>query len=166
MAQPSIFTHLRDILILPFSVTVIVPYFIYNGSVGLVPNHLSVKVIGFFLGIGGLSLFLYTVFLFKTRGNGTLAPWAPTQKLIVKGPYQYCRNPMITGVFFILLGESFIFHSTGVLSWAGIFFLINTLYFIFFEEPSLQARFGDDYLIYKKNVPRWIPRLAPWNNIE
>ncbi len=163
--QPSIFSHLRDILILPFTVTVIVPYFIYNGKEEFIPNSILTKSVGLLILIPGLTLFLYTVFLFKTRGNGTLAPWSPTQKLVITGPYQYCRNPMITGVLFILLGEACIFHSTSILIWATAFILINTIFFILYEEPSLYKRFGDDYLTYKKNVPRWIPRLTPYRNI-
>jgi protein-S-isoprenylcysteine O-methyltransferase Ste14 len=26
----------------------------------------------------------------------------------------------------------------------------------------LEKRFGDSYLEYKRNVPRWIPRMTPW----
>ena len=26
----------------------------------------------------------------------------------------------------------------------------------------LVNRFGEEYLTYKRNVPRWIPRLTPW----
>jgi hypothetical protein len=33
----------------------------------------------------------------------------------------------------------------------------------FIEEARLLGRFGQDYIIYKQNVPRWIPRLRPWN---
>lgn len=111
---------------------------------------------------GGLTLFLYTVVLFRTYGKGTLAPWTPTQKLVVFGPYRYCRNPMITGVFFILIGESMVYYSINILIWAGVFFLINTTYFLLKEEPDLYKRFGEEYLEYKKNVPRWIPRLKPY----
>jgi protein-S-isoprenylcysteine O-methyltransferase Ste14 len=159
---PSIFKHLRDILILPFTVTVIVPYLIYDEKQLFISDSLPFKIIGGVLAAGGLSLFLYTVFLFKSRGRGTLAPWAPTQKLIIVGPYKYCRNPMITGVLFILLGESLILHATNVLIWAGIFVVINTIYFILVEERSMQRRFGEEYTLYKKHVPRWLPRLKPY----
>ncbi|MGA2256093.1 MAG: hypothetical protein ABSG53_15710 [Thermoguttaceae bacterium] len=28
------------------------------------------------------------------------------------------------------------------------------------------GRHGDDYLLYKKNVPRWIPKLTPWKGLS
>ena len=43
--------------------------------------------------------------LFVTVGKGTLAPWEPTQKLVVQRVYSHVRNPMISGVLFSLLGE-------------------------------------------------------------
>jgi protein-S-isoprenylcysteine O-methyltransferase Ste14 len=38
----------------------------------------------------------------------------------------------------------------------------NHIYFVYSEEPGLAERFGNEYTEYKKNVPRWIPRLTPW----
>jgi len=163
MNNPSLLKHIRDILILPFTVTVIIPYLIYNPQRLLVSDFIvPFKVFGLLWGATGFFIFLYTVFLFRTIGKGTLAPWTPTQKLVVAGPYRYCRNPMITGVFFILLGETFFLNSVELLQWAGLFFLINTTYFHLKEEPDLEKRFGDEYRIYKKNVPRWIPRIRPY----
>jgi len=40
--------------------------------------------------------------------------------------------------------------------------LINAAYIPLLEEPMLVNRFGDDYVTYERNVPRWIPRLTPW----
>jgi protein-S-isoprenylcysteine O-methyltransferase Ste14 len=161
--SPSLVKHFRDILILPFTVTVVVPYLIYNPLEHLLPEILIVKIAGVLIALSGFSLFVYTISLFRKIGKGTLAPWTPTQKLVVDGPYQYCRNPMITGVFSILIGESLILQSASILIWSGIFFLINTAYFLLKEEPDLYKRFGEDYLEYKRNVPRWIPRLTPFH---
>ena len=36
------------------------------------------------------------------------------------------------------------------------------LFVLFYEEPTLRAKFGDDYEEYCRNVPRWLPRLRPW----
>jgi protein-S-isoprenylcysteine O-methyltransferase Ste14 len=160
--RPSIFAHFRDILILPFTVTVLVPYFICDPGNALVADRIVIQAGGFILLLSGLSLFVYTVYLFNTVGHGTLAPWHATPRLVVRGPYQYCRNPMITGVLFILIGEFLIFRSTNLLLWACLFFIVNTSYFILKEEPDLLKRFGTDYQRYKKHVPMWIPKLTPY----
>jgi protein-S-isoprenylcysteine O-methyltransferase Ste14 len=162
MKRTHLLAHLRDIIILPFTVSVCVPYLLYNEGQSIIPDHIILKSMGGVILLSGGMLFFYTVFLFDTIGKGTLAPWAAPQQLVVAGPYKHCRNPMITGVFFILLGEAFVFHSTNILLWAGVFFLINTLYFRWKEEPALYERFGEDYLTYKKNVPRWMPRWKPY----
>jgi protein-S-isoprenylcysteine O-methyltransferase Ste14 len=162
MESPSNWKHLRDILLMPFTVTFIVPYLLYNSRDPFIPHSLTTKLIGWIIAVGGSALFVYTVFLFKTIGQGTLAPWEPTKKLIVEGPYRYCRNPMISGVFFMITGEGLMLFSTSILAWALAFFIINTMYFIFVEERSMLQRFGSDYLKYKKHVPRWFPRLRPY----
>ena len=162
MESPSNLKHLRDIILMPFTVTFIVPYLLYDSKDLLLPRTLTLKLIGWLIAVAGSALFVYTVFLFKMLGQGTLAPWEPTKKLIVEGPYRYCRNPMITGVFFMIVGEGLMLYSTNILAWAVAFFIINTLYFIFVEERSMMQRFGGDYLKYKKHVPRWLPRLRPF----
>ena len=162
MQQPSILKHTRDIIILPFTATVIIPYLCYNKNQSLFPDHFVFKALGVVFLISGTCLFLWSVYLFWAFGKGTLAPWTPTQKLIIRGPYKYCRNPMISGVFFILLGETLVLNSTNILIIAGAFLVINTIYFIVMEEPDLQERFGQEYEAYKKNVPRWIPKFKPY----
>ncbi|HEY1201037.1 MAG TPA: isoprenylcysteine carboxylmethyltransferase family protein [Niastella sp.] len=162
MESPSILKHLRDIIIMPFTVTFVVPYLLYDSRDELLPHNPNLKIIGWLIAVAGSALFVYTVFLFKTLGQGTLAPWEPTKKLIVEGPYRYCRNPMITGVFSMILGEGLMLYSANILAWAVAFFIINTLYFIFVEERSMMQRFGSDYLKYKKHVPRWGVRLTPF----
>ncbi len=159
MKGPSIFAHLRDILLLPFMVTVLIPYLINGWSNDRVT---WMMIIGVLFGIVGITLLFYTIRLFGLFGGGTLAPWHPTQKLVVAGPYRYVRNPMISGVGFILIGQSLFFNSIPIAYEAGIFFIINTAYFIVAEEPSLENRFGEDYRAYKKHVRRWIPRFRPY----
>ena len=166
MQGPSIIKHLRDILILPFTMTVIIPYLCYDSRHFLFPPHSLLKWIGSVFFITGLAFFLWTVYLFRNIGKGTLAPWTPTQKLVIKGPYQYCRNPMISAVFFMQLGETFFLNSRGIAILAAAFLLVNTIYFILKEEPDLYKRFGDEYLEYKKHVPRWIPHLKPYKSLK
>lgn len=111
----------------------------------------------------GLVLAVWTVRLFIKIGDGTPAPWDPPQKLVIRGPYRHVRNPMITGALLILLAEAMLFRSWSIAFWMGLFFIGNAIYFPLVEEKGLEKRFGDDYRSYKKNVPRWIPRMRPWD---
>jgi protein-S-isoprenylcysteine O-methyltransferase Ste14 len=111
----------------------------------------------------GLALVVWTVKLFAQVGRGTLAPWDPTSRLVVRGPYRHVRNPMISGVLAILLGEAAVFGSVPLLLWFAAAFAVNAVYMPLVEEPGLRKRFGQDYDEYRANVPRWLPRLRPWD---
>jgi protein-S-isoprenylcysteine O-methyltransferase Ste14 len=163
--------HIQAILLLPFTVTIIIPsliiYLTRSVNVGWTlrpPFNLGPPLLGLLLIGLGLALVLKTINLFATMGEGTLAPWDPTQKLVVQGIYRYVRNPMISGVFFILLGEAALLGSLPLLYWFAFFVLANIIYTPLFEERGLKHRFGQDYILYKQNVPRWIPRLSPWQS--
>ena len=161
--EPSIFIHLRDMVALPFMVTVVIPYFMYRTGVPLFTEQpVAAKIAGAVLFCCGLPLQLYTTWLFKKFGRGTLAPWQPTQNLVIRGPYRYCRNPMITGVLLILAGEGLFLNARPIAVWAIMFSFVNTAFFIFKEEPDMLERFGEPYARYKDQVPRWIPNLRPY----
>jgi protein-S-isoprenylcysteine O-methyltransferase Ste14 len=70
---------------------------------------------------------------------------------------------MITGVLCILVGEAALFGSVPLLTWAAAFFAVNAVYMPLVEEPGLRRRFGEGYEAYRAAVPRWIPRLRPWD---
>src|SRR5882757_5021684 len=55
------------------------------------------------LGLGTL-LLLWCVREFYVAGRGTLAPWAPPERLVIVGLYRFCRNPMYVAVLTILCG--------------------------------------------------------------
>jgi protein-S-isoprenylcysteine O-methyltransferase Ste14 len=145
--------------ILPVTVLIIVPIYI-EPDISI--QHISALVAGLFIMCFGLYIITLTISLFIRIGKGTLAPWSPTRKLVIHGLYRHVRNPMIIGVLVVLIGESTAILSLNILIWAIIFFIINNLYFVIYEEPSLKKRFGEEYQEYKKNVPRWILRLKPF----
>jgi protein-S-isoprenylcysteine O-methyltransferase Ste14 len=115
-----------------------------------------------FLGVG-LTLFGASLYLFWSKGRGTLAPWDPPRRFVVDGPYRYVRNPMISGVIFILCGEAAALQSLRHAAWAGAFLVMNAIYIPMFEEPQLAARFGNPYHEYMRQVRRFVPRLTPWS---
>lgn len=157
----SAWRHARAIALLPGTVAVVVPAILIarNGA-----DFDSLRVVaGAPLMGAGLAMWVWTVRLFARLGKGTLAPWDPTERLVVEGPYAHARNPMITGVLAALLGEALVFGSTAIAIWAAIFAVINHVFFLAYEEPAVERRFGDEYRRYKNNVPRWIPRRTPYS---
>ena len=164
----SYINHLRAIFFLPFMVTIVIPsVLVFFGGVNFAwampaPLNWLIAAASIAFVACGLLLLVKTIALFVREGQGTLAPWDPTRKLVVRGVYRHVRNPMISGVICILLGEALLFGSTGVLTWLILFVLANVIYIPFVEEVSLEARFGADYVRYQQNVPRWIPRLRAW----
>ena len=116
----------RAIALLPGTVTVAVPAAILiagdgpeigwglDGVAAVCPVLLGLALIA-----AGVALWIWTVRLFARIGKGTLAPWDPTRRLVVAGPYRYVRNPMISAVLCVLLGEAALFGSPALLIWFG-----------------------------------------------
>jgi protein-S-isoprenylcysteine O-methyltransferase Ste14 len=156
--------------VLPGTVTVVVPGLILllgsgpsvGWGLGAFLSALAVAL-GTALIASGLLLWAWTVRLLARIGKGTLAPWDPTRELVVAGPYRHVRNPMIVAVLVVLMGEGLLLGSPGVAAWAILFFASNAVFFAVVEEPGLERRFGDEYRLYKGNVPRWWPRGTPWS---
>ena len=108
--------HLIAIAALPFVVTVLVPLWVarrYTITPALGETALAVGAQGggVALLLTGLALFASSLRRFATEGEGTLAPWDPPRRLVVRGPYRHVRNPMISGVVFVLFGEAAILLS-------------------------------------------------------
>jgi protein-S-isoprenylcysteine O-methyltransferase Ste14 len=159
---------LRAVLILPGNVLAVVPALLLwlsgwrPAAWAASPPALGALALAAALAGLGLALMVRTVGLFLRRGKGTPAPWNPPRRLVVEGVYRRVRNPMITGVICVLLAEALLFRSLPLALWAAVFVAANTIYIPVFEEPGLERRFGAAYRTYKANVPRWIPRLRPW----
>jgi protein-S-isoprenylcysteine O-methyltransferase Ste14 len=163
----TVLRHLLAIAALPFTMAVLIPLWLARRDrivprLGNGPGEILIQALGLGLLGTGLLLFVASVTHFASEGRGTLAPWDPPRKLVVTGPYLYVRNPMISGVALVLLGEAFVLLSWAHLVWACVFIGINAVYIPVIEEPGLAERFGDRYLEYRRHVPRLIPRLRPW----
>lgn len=163
----TILRHLLAIALLPFTVTVVVPIWIgrRNGISPSWPDDVAgvgLVLLGAVALVVGLMLFVASLRRFATEGQGTLAPWDAPRHLVVHGPYRYVRNPMISGVIFILIGEAQLLRSRPHAVWALIFLAMNLIWIPLYEEPHLEQLFGDDYRAYRRHVRRFIPRVTPW----
>ena len=161
--------HAVAILALPFLGVAVVPALLRAGLLGPDtrwpfgwPALVAAWVAGGALWLAGFALWAWCFWLLARVGRGTLAPWHPTRNLVVAGPYRHARNPMITGVVAMLVGEAAVLGSLLILAWAVVFAASKQLWFVASEEPRLLARFGDGYREYRGAVPRWLPRRRAW----
>jgi protein-S-isoprenylcysteine O-methyltransferase Ste14 len=168
-ANVSVWRHLRAVL-MPAAITIVVPIAIvwWTGDVrigwGLDAAARAIPVVvGVVVLVLGVVLIVRTVALFVVVGRGTLAPWDPTTRLVAVGPYRHVRNPMISGVAFVLAGEACTLGSTALALWFVSVVAVNAVYLPLVEEAGLRERFGEEYDEYRANVPRWIPRVRPWS---
>jgi protein-S-isoprenylcysteine O-methyltransferase Ste14 len=115
----------------------------------------------------GFAVALRCVFDFGWTGRGTPAPFIPPQRLVVVGFYRYVRNPMYVGFAAGWIGLWIVFghaNPTVVVAVAAVALGVH-LFVVFYEEPTLRKKFGEDYAEYCRNVRRWWPRLHDWRQL-
>ena len=129
------------------------------------PNLLDVPiarmVIAIVLAVLGLSLSVWTIVYMRRKGDGNpmdafgheVAP--RTKHLMTDGPYRFSRNPMLLGIYI---------YDLGVLIWLQIWWplLVFAAEVVLLslqvrsEEKRLAADFGEEYMAYKRRVPRYL----------
>jgi protein-S-isoprenylcysteine O-methyltransferase Ste14 len=146
---------------------IIIPFFIVVGST-VVDSWLSLPrfyhrstnpIIALVLMVAGWLFANWTVRVQFSFGKGTPIPLMATQKLVIKRPYTYCRNPMTLGTTAFYVGVAI---WTGSLSALGLslFYPVGILIYIkLIEEKELEQRFGLEYLEYKRRTPFLIPHF-------
>jgi len=159
--------HLLAIAVLPFTVTVLVPYWIAQGrrvspALGGSAGSLAIQAAGLARRGRGRARDVSAVRRGASAGRGTLAPWDPPPVFVVHGPYRFVRNPMISGVILALFGEALVLLSPAHGAWTALFLALNLLYIPLVEEPQLERRFGEAYREYCRHVPRFLPSPRPW----
>ena len=118
-------------------------------------------VIGLALAVVGLALSLWSIIHMRQVGKGNpfdafgheVAP--RTQHLMTDGPYRFSRNPMLLGIFILLIGVIMILRS-----WQAVLifllFVVIMLRQVASEEKRLAKDFGDEYAEYCKHTRRII----------
>ena len=155
---------IKAVILFPFNVMGVIPLLIlwFSGKFESYQFRMIPIVSGGILIVVGLYIIWITVSLFTDYGKGTPAPYSPPKILVAIGVYRYVRNPMMIGVWCVLVGEANLFMSVGILIWFLMFFIGSILLVPLWEEVDLERRFGKSYRDYKREVPRWIPKMKLW----
>jgi protein-S-isoprenylcysteine O-methyltransferase Ste14 len=104
-------------------------------------------------------LVLFAAFAqFAIQGQGTPAPPAPTEQLVVAGLYRYVRNPMYLAVLALITGQALLLSRPVLLGYAATVAAAFIAFVYGYEEPTLAQRYGAQYQAYRRAVPGWWPR--------
>jgi protein-S-isoprenylcysteine O-methyltransferase Ste14 len=122
-----------------------------------------IAAVGGVLTAAGAAVLLHSFARFVVEGAGTPAPVAPTERLVVGGIYRHVRNPMYVAVTAAIAGQALLLGRPWLLAYAAAFWALTAAFVRFYEEPTLSARYGEEYALYKRAVPAWLPRLRPWS---
>jgi len=144
-------------LVVPGTVVGLVPYLLSGWR--LAPG-LTLRAGGALLLLLALPVFGAFLARFVREGIGTPAPIAPTERLVVGGPFERVRNPGYAAVVGLVAGQALLFASPAVAVYAASLALGFHLFVVLYEEPTLRRRFGAKYDAYCRRVPRWLPRRS------
>jgi protein-S-isoprenylcysteine O-methyltransferase Ste14 len=120
----------------------------------LLPRRLS-RRLGASLIVTAILLGMSAFRLMRKAGTDP-NPTLPSTALVVKGPFQFTRNPLYLSMALVYSGIALLLN----MLWA-----ILVLPFVLFvmrrgvidrEERYLERKFGEQYLQYKARVRRWL----------
>lgn len=162
MATRLFATILAGILfvgLIPFAIIRVLPRI--DTLIGIRPLSLGAggTVLAGILIFAGFPIALWSIAWQLTRARGTPLPMMPTKELLATGPFKYCRNPMTFGTILAYMGIAIAVGSPSSIAAVVVFALFLICYLKFIEEKELQARFGQEYLLYKSSTPFIIPRI-------
>lgn len=96
-------------------------------------------------------------YVYIIRGGRNQRVYA--EDLVTRGFFAHSRNPLYLGNLLVLLGLFIIYNNPWVYALGIGFFGVGYAAIVAAEEAYLQEKFGEAYLRYARDVPRWFPRL-------
>lgn len=149
----------------PLTIYFIVRFF------GIDSPNLNANLWSSFLGIGELGMMISMILGYALlfvgiglfiQGWRELYRARQEKRLVTTGLYGFVRHPQYTGLFIGLFGEGVV-HWPTIFS-VAIFPVIVLAYYLLAlsEEKKVIAQFGEEYNVYKEQVPMFIPRPGQW----
>jgi protein-S-isoprenylcysteine O-methyltransferase Ste14 len=85
--------------------------------------------------------------------------WSNPPYLLIDGPYVWSRNPMYVAALLIWIGWTLFYGSIPIMIVMVVVGMGIAFWMVPAEERVLEARYGETYLRYKSQVPRWMGRV-------
>ena len=126
------------------------------------PASAPLAVIGVLIMVAGAAVLVGAFVRFAWEGRGTPAPVAPTEQLVITGPYRWVRNPMYLAVVAAIIGQALLLRQLTLLIYTAVVAAAFLTFVKLYEERVLSERYGEAYRRYQAAVPGWIPRRRPW----
>lgn len=118
-----------------------------------VPN--LARPFGALIAIFAVTLFMWSIRTF--RSAGTPVPGnQPTTTIVHVGPYRFSRNPIYLAFSLFQTGIALGVNDAWILITLLAAIAIISFVVIPREERYLEARFGEEYAMYKASVRRWL----------
>lgn len=155
------FRTLLFTILVPGTVLVWIPLSLLSPRSSPAPASNPLRWLGLLPIVIGTIVYGWCAWDFGAAGRGTPNPLDPPKAIVTTGLYKHVRNPIYLGGLLILLGEAIVLHSSAVLWYALVVWLVWHCVVVLYEEPHLKKVFGTQYEQYVQTVPRWIPRFSP-----
>ncbi len=139
------------------SLTIIIPVFIQNlFKIPKIPSYPMNYILSIPLTAAGLFFMLWSNISF-IKAKGTPVPVNPPPVLITSGPFAFSRNPMHGGMFLLLFGLGIYYGSLlSVFLFIPLYIFLDIQILKKIEEPELEKRLGEEYIVYKKRTPMFL----------
>jgi protein-S-isoprenylcysteine O-methyltransferase Ste14 len=112
------------------------------------------RVIGALLAAAGIALAKWGEKA-QQRAGTNVDPRQPSTAIVVDGPYRFTRNPLYIGTTLIYLGVALLVDAAAPLLLLPLLLVLIDRGVIVPEERYLEAKFGEPYRAYRKEVRRW-----------
>ncbi len=99
---------------------------------------------------------------FHAAGRGTPMPYDAPSRLVTTGIYSYVANPMQIGKFGVLFFWGLFWKNGWIVAAAFLGLVYSLTIARWNEDGEMAARFGAEWILYRRNVRRWLPRWRPW----
>jgi protein-S-isoprenylcysteine O-methyltransferase Ste14 len=113
----------------------------------------------------GISLFLMGIALRMWAQQHLHYRLKVHKRLTVTGPYSFIRNPIYIGNILICLSATVISELLWLVPLTLFYCLGIYSLVVRYEEYHLLDKYGESYLKYIKEVPRWLPKVIRLKNL-